>query len=473
MTFHLLHGRAVPFRQGNHKHAVKVFGRGAQHAGAANVNFFHRLFKGKTALHSTGKIIKVDADQIKGPNALFGQGFHVQWVVFVGKDAGMNLGMQSLDATAENFRKACYRANRSYWQALGFKHPLGAPGGNQFYAVAGEKGGKVGKAALVGYTQNGTPNMQKIHLGILHADEVEAKPSPKTIASQRHCLPLAAALAMLAQGGRMIIKLVSWNVNGLRAMIAKPDWSWFHDTDAQVVGLQEVKAKPDQLPQDVRDPAGWEAWWDPATVRKGYSGVGVYSKLKPLAVEKELPDPRWQGEGRLLHLEFPWFHYFTCYFPNGGAEILDAEGRPAGGFKRLDYKMGFMEAFADYAQKCRKTRPIVVCGDFNIACEAIDLARPKENEKNTGFLPVERNFMKHFKDLGYVDTFRHVHGDEPGQYTWWSYKAHARPRNVGWRLDYFFVSEELAANIEDAWIASQVYGSDHCPVGLALRVSGS
>ncbi len=268
----------------------------------------------------------------------------------------------------------------------------------------------------------------------------------------------------------MLVKRVSWNVNGVRAVSAKPDWRWFRETEAQVVGLQETKAAPEQLPDAVREPEGWQAWWDASTVRKGYSGVAVFSRIPPLAVAAELPDPRWRGEGRLLHLEFPWFHYFNGYFPNGGAEEVDADGRPTGGFKRLDYKMGFFEAFAAYAQKCRETKPVVVCGDFNIACEPIDLARPKDNEKNTGFLPVERDFMRRFKALGYVDSFRHVHGDAPGQYTWWSYKTRARARNVGWRLDYFFVSEELAPAIADAWIESGVHGSDHCPVGVALRV---
>lgn len=267
----------------------------------------------------------------------------------------------------------------------------------------------------------------------------------------------------------MLVTLVSWNVNGLRAISAKPDWRWFSGTGADVVALQETKASPDQLADQVREPEGWHAWWDSCTLRKGYSGVAVFSRTQPLAVTAQLPDTAWQGEGRLLHLEFPHFHFFNGYFPNGGAEVLDDAGRPTGEFKRLDYKLGFFEAFVARAQECRKTKPVVVCGDFNIACEAIDLARPKENEKSTGFLPVERDFMRRFKALGYVDTFRHVHGDEPGRYTWWSYKARARSRNVGWRLDYFFVSEELVPAIADAWIEDQVHGSDHCPVGLTLR----
>lgn len=266
----------------------------------------------------------------------------------------------------------------------------------------------------------------------------------------------------------MLIKLVSWNVNGLRALAAKSDWRWFAETDAQIVALQETKAHPEQLKPEVAEPAGWQAHWDSSHVKKGYSGVAVFSKIAPLAVRAELPEPAYQGEGRLLHLEFADFHFFNAYFPNGGAEELDENGRPTGRFRRVPYKMGFFEAFLNYAEKCRATKPIVVCGDFNIAHKAIDLARPKQNVKNTGFLPEERAFLDRFTAMGYVDTFRQVHGDEAGCYSWWSYKTRARAKNIGWRLDYFFVSKELSPAIRDAWIEDQVYGSDHCPVGLAL-----
>lgn len=268
----------------------------------------------------------------------------------------------------------------------------------------------------------------------------------------------------------MLIKLVSWNVNGLRALSAKPEWEWFARTDAGIVALQETKAHPDQLKEELVSPAGWEAHWSSSIVKKGYSGVAVFSRLKPLAVRAELPDPQWQGEGRLLHLEFQDFHFFNGYFPNGGAEELDENGKPTGRFKRVPYKMGFFEAFLSYAQECRKSKPIVVCGDFNIAHKPVDLARPKQNVKNTGFLPEERAFLDRFTALGYVDTFRKVHGDAPDQYSWWSYKTRAREKNIGWRIDYFFVSEELAPAVSDAWIESDVRGSDHCPVGLALDV---
>ncbi len=261
-----------------------------------------------------------------------------------------------------------------------------------------------------------------------------------------------------------LMRFSSWNVNGFRAVSAKPDWNWFASNSSDVIGLQETKVSPDQLKKEQLEPEGWHASWASSTVKKGYSGVAVFSRRKPLFVEAELPDPDYQGEGRVLHLEFPELHFFNIYFPNGGEEIAK------GVFKRVPYKMGFFNAFFEYAEQLREDKPIVVCGDFNISHRAIDLARPKENELNTGFLPEERAWMDGFIAAGYVDTFRHVHGERPGAYSWWSYKTRARERNIGWRLDYFFVSEELKNHIRDAWIEDKVYGSDHCPVGLALDV---
>lgn len=260
-----------------------------------------------------------------------------------------------------------------------------------------------------------------------------------------------------------LMRFVSWNVNGFRSLCKKPEWDWFRATQADVVGLQETKADPSQVESEHLSPTGWNAWWAASTLKKGYSGVAVFSRVEPIRVEYELPDPDYQGEGRLLHLEYPAFHYFNVYFPNGGEEL------EPGVFKRLPYKMGFFHAFFDYAQTLREDKPIVVCGDFNIAHRPIDLARPRENEKTTGFLPEERAWLDDFAAAGYVDTFRHVHGDEAGAYSWWSYRMRAREKNVGWRIDYFFVSDELKYNIQDAWIESDVYGSDHCPVGLALE----
>ena len=179
------------------------------------------------------------------------------------------------------------------------------------------------------------------------------------------------------------IRLVSWNVNGFRALSGKPDWDWFASTDADVVALQETKAEPAQIAEEHRSPEGWNAEWLAAQVKKGYSGVAVFSRqkaaLEPLAVHRELPDPRYQGEGRLLHIEYPAFHFFNVYFPNGTKD----DGR-------LAYKMGYYDAFLAHAEELRRTKPIVVCGDFNTAHRPIDLARPKANEENSGFLPIER-----------------------------------------------------------------------------------
>lgn len=268
----------------------------------------------------------------------------------------------------------------------------------------------------------------------------------------------------------MLLKLVSWNVNGLRALIKKPEWDWLLKSDAQIVNLQETKAHVEQLPAEITNRPGWTSYWDSSRVKKGYSGVAVFSQLQPDLVTAELPDPRFQGEGRLLHLEFPQFHLFNGYFPNGGAALVNEDGQPTGGFKRLDYKMGFFDAFLELAIACKRTKPVIICGDFNIAHREIDLANPEENAAISGFLPVERNWLDKFLEAGFVDTFRHAHGDAEGQYTWWSYQRRARARNLGWRLDYFFVSGNLADKIKDAWIYQDVGGSDHCPIGLDLEI---
>ncbi|MDR1489007.1 MAG: exodeoxyribonuclease III [Desulfovibrio sp.] len=252
--------------------------------------------------------------------------------------------------------------------------------------------------------------------------------------------------------------LYSWNVNGFRAVRANGGWSWFESADADIVALQEVKAELADLPEEARVFPGYHVSWFSAAKKRGYSGVAVFSRLKPLAVNFDLPDPVWQGEGRLIHLELPRFHFFNVYFPNGQKD----EGR-------LNYKLGYYEAFLRHAQEMRGTKPVVVCGDFNTAHRPVDLARPRENEKFSGFLPVERAWMDRFTAAGYLDTFRLLHGDLPGMYTWWSYRSRARESNTGWRIDYFFVSGELAGNVKNAWIDAATPGSDHCPVGLELE----
>ena len=255
------------------------------------------------------------------------------------------------------------------------------------------------------------------------------------------------------------MRLYSWNVNGFRSLCARDGWAWFKDVKADVVGLQEVKAKLDQIPEEYREPAGYHSAWFSSAKKHGYSGVATFSRIQPLAVTFDLPDTAFQGEGRLIHLELPDFHFFNVYFPNGQMSK-----------ERLSYKLGYYNAFLAHAQELRKSKPIVVCGDFNTAHKPIDLARPKQNEETSGFLPIEREWMDHFVAHGYVDTFRKVHGDIPESYSWWSFRARARERNVGWRIDYCFVSEELAPRVKNAWIDVHVEGSDHCPVGVELDV---
>lgn len=269
----------------------------------------------------------------------------------------------------------------------------------------------------------------------------------------------------------MAITLSSWNINGIRAVSGKEGFDWFRNTNYDVIGFQETKASVDQLSDDLKNKEGYESYFCSSVVKKGYSGTAVFSKIKPLNVELELPNPEFQGEGRIIHLEFEKFHFFNGYFPNGGSQILDEQGNKViGEFKRVPYKMGFFDCFFEYAQKLRQDKPIVVCGDFNIAHRDIDLARPKTNINNTGFLPLERAFLDKMVNAGYIDSFRHVNGDVKDKYSWWSYKAMARPKNIGWRIDYFFVSDELKDKIVDAKIESDVMGSDHCPVTLVLDV---
>ena len=253
------------------------------------------------------------------------------------------------------------------------------------------------------------------------------------------------------------MKIVSWNVNGFRAVLKKGFWDWFEGAGADVVCLQEIKATEDQIPEKERYHAGYRTLFQPATVKKGYSGVATYSRLAPLAVDFELPDPRFQGEGRLIRLEYEDFYVFNVYFPNGKM-----------GEDRLQYKLDYYDAFLDQAQKLRQDKPVVVCGDFNTAHTEIDLKNPRANENTSGFLPVERAWLDKFIAAGYVDTFR-LFNQEPGHYSWWSYRFRARERNAGWRIDYVFVSSELSSRVRQAWIESEVPGSDHCPVGVEIE----
>ena len=253
------------------------------------------------------------------------------------------------------------------------------------------------------------------------------------------------------------MKFVSWNVNGFRAVVQKGFWEWFAQCGADVVCLQEIKVEPDQLEAQYRCVDGYEAVWNPSRVKKGYSGTACFYRIPPLAVRTGFPDGCFGGEGRMIHLEYPEFHLLNVYFPNGQMSP-----------ERLAFKMAYYDAFLDHAQALRRDKPVVVCGDFNTAHTEIDLKNPAANADRSGFLPEERAWIDRFIAHGYVDTFR-MFTREGSHYSWWSYRFGARGRNAGWRIDYFFVSEELKDRVRRAWIEPEVRGSDHCPVGLEIE----
>lgn len=254
------------------------------------------------------------------------------------------------------------------------------------------------------------------------------------------------------------MKLVSWNVNGLRSLEKNNYWETFlRSTKPDIFGLQETKASPEQLSERLLSPAGYSAFFSSSTVKKGYSGVALYSKIEPLAVRYGIGIPEFDQEGRLIAGEFDDFWLVNAYFPNGGQGPI-----------RLDYKMRFYDAFFEFVEKLREQKPVIFCGDVNTAHEEIDLARPKENERNTGFLPEERAWIDSITDAGYVDSFRHHHPSQKDAYSYWDLFTHARERNVGWRIDYIFVSSEFASRIKKAEIHTDIFGSDHCPVSITL-----
>ncbi len=256
------------------------------------------------------------------------------------------------------------------------------------------------------------------------------------------------------------LKLLCWNVNGLRAVAGKGFLEWLHKEDPDVLCLQETKCRPGELPPALGEPEGYHAFWDNPE-KKGYGGVATYSREKPRRVATDFSSQGiiFDVEGRIIVTEYPGFALMNIYFPNGKKDET-----------RLRYKMDFYETFLEFADSFRKKQPnIVVCGDFNTAHREIDLARPKENQKISGFLPIERAWMDKFVAHGYVDTFRRFNR-EPEQYSWWDVKTRARERNVGWRIDYFFVSQPLLKSVTGAFIMQSVTGSDHCPVGMTLSV---
>ena len=252
------------------------------------------------------------------------------------------------------------------------------------------------------------------------------------------------------------MRLLSWNINGIRAVHRKGFVDWLKADNPDILCLQETKAMPEQVPADITGLPEWHQHYCSAE-RKGYSGVGLLSKPEPREVHFGLGVPEFDAEGRTIIAFYDDFVLFNIYYPNGKQSA-----------ERLDFKMRFYDAFLAKAEELRKAgHSIVVCGDVNTAHREIDLARPRENEGVSGFLPEERAWIDRFLDHGYLDTLRLHHG-EGELYSWWDYKSRARERNVGWRIDYFFVSEDLQERVRDAFILNDVYGSDHCPVGIEL-----
>ena len=256
------------------------------------------------------------------------------------------------------------------------------------------------------------------------------------------------------------MKLISWNVNGIRAIARKGFLKWLADRGPDVLCVQETRALPDQLTSEVHRPPGYHAYWHSAQ-RKGYSGVATFSKAEPLAIHAGFGIEEFDVEGRVLMTEHPGFKLLGVYFPNGKRNQ-----------ERLDYKLRFYRDFLDYCDALHTGgNHLIICGDFNTAHRPIDLAHPKANEKVSGFLPEEREWIDRYLEHGFVDVFRVLHPDQPGHYTWWTYVTNARARNVGWRIDCFLVSEALMPAVTSATILSDVMGSDHCPVALELDTS--
>ena len=252
------------------------------------------------------------------------------------------------------------------------------------------------------------------------------------------------------------MKLVSWNINGIRAAWKKGFLDFVTAEQPDILCVQETKIQHEQLTPEMKDVGGYRSYWSMAE-KKGYSGVATYTRPEPQAVQTTFGSRALDTEGRLVYTEYPDFHLFNVYFPNSGM-----------GPERLAHKLTFYDDFLDLTERRRKAgKGVIVCGDVNTAHTELDIARPKENEKTAGFLPEERAWVTRYLGQGYHDTFR-LFVSEPGHYTWWDMKSGARARNVGWRIDYFFVSEELRGRVKAAGILPHVQGSDHCPITLEL-----
>ena len=251
------------------------------------------------------------------------------------------------------------------------------------------------------------------------------------------------------------MKVVSWNVNGLRAVLGKGFLDYVAQESPDILCLQETKLQPEQA---VFDLPGYHRFFNSAD-KKGYSGTAILTRTEPLSVTYDFGGDEHRHEGRIITAEFPQFYLVCCYTPNS-----------QDGLKRLDYRMRWEDDLRDYLRELDQTKPVVYCGDLNVAHREIDLKNPKTNRQNPGFSDEEREKMTRLLEAGFVDTFRYINGDVTDRYSWWSYRFHAREKNVGWRIDYFIVSQRLADKVKAADIRSEIYGSDHCPVLLELEV---
>ena len=251
------------------------------------------------------------------------------------------------------------------------------------------------------------------------------------------------------------MKFISWNVNGLRACLNKGFQAFFDSADADFFCLQETKLSDGQLSLPL---PGYHAYWSYAE-KKGYSGTAIFAREEPLSVTYGVGVPELDTEGRLITLEYPGFFLVTCYTPNAQRELA-----------RIDHRMKWDDAFRAYITSLDAKKPVILCGDLNVAHQEIDLKNPAANRGNAGFSDQERESFQKTLDCGFTDSFRHLYPDLTGAYSWWSYMFHAREKNVGWRIDYFLVSDRAAPQIREAAIRSEIFGSDHCPVELVLDI---
>lgn len=250
-------------------------------------------------------------------------------------------------------------------------------------------------------------------------------------------------------------KFISWNVNGIRACVSKGFLDFFNEVDADIFAIQESKCQENQIELELD---GYHQYWNYAQ-KKGYSGTAVFSKQKPISVKYGIGIEEHDNEGRVITCEYEKFYFVTCYTPNSKTEL-----------ERLDYRMIWEDDFLDYLKKLEEKKPVILCGDLNVAHKEIDLKNPKTNRRNAGFTDEERSKMTQLLERGFVDTFRHFYPDVEGAYSWWSYRFNSRAKNAGWRIDYFITSQEIKDNLVDAKIHSDIFGSDHCPVELKIEI---